>query len=158
MPGEFVVAFMTRPSFGWFSNPRKLKYRTSIRRAVLMPSFGTKSKARLATCHPDLQVIFNEVIKRADCSVICGHRGKEEQQAAFDAGNSKLQYPKSRHNSYPSEAVDVVPYPLDWNDHLRFAALANVVKNVAREMNIPITWGGDWKSFKDLPHYELVQK
>ena len=45
-----------------------------------MPKFGNRSKQRLETCHEDLQEIFNEVIKYFDCSVLCGHRGEEDQK------------------------------------------------------------------------------
>jgi peptidoglycan L-alanyl-D-glutamate endopeptidase CwlK len=88
--------------------------------------------------------------------VLCGHRSKAEQDAAFEAGNSKLRWPASKHNRKPSLAVDVVPYPLDWGRIQDFVRLAAVVKEVAKELNIKLVWGGDWTSFKDYPHYELV--
>ena len=120
-----------------------------------MPSFGTKSKANLATCHPDLQRLMNEVIKEVDVTILCGHRGEAEQNAAFANHTSQLQWPKGKHNKTPSMAVDVARFPLDWNDVSGFKSLAVVIKRVAEELNIPIKWGGDWKTFKDLPHYEL---
>ena len=85
-----------------------------------MPSFGTKSRERLDTCHPDLQTLFNAVIEEVDCSVICGHRNKADQDKAFASGNSKAEYPKGKHNSNPSTAVDVYPYPVDFDDLPRF--------------------------------------
>ena len=78
-----------------------------------MPSFGTKSRERLETCHPDLQTLFNAVIEEVDCSVICGYRNKADQDKAVASGNSKAEYPKGKHNSNPSTAVDVYPYPVD---------------------------------------------
>ena len=128
-----------------------------------MPRFGSRSRKNLATCHEDLQELFNEVIKFFDCTVIQGHRGKEEQNKYFDEGKSKVKYPNGRHNANPSNAVDVVPYPIDWKDTDRMYYFAGFVKGIAYKMGIPIRWGGDWNdntevkdtNFKDLPHFEL---
>ena len=130
-----------------------------------MPSFGAKSKANLSECQPDLQKVFNKVIQSYDCSVIEGYRGKEEQDAAFHSGKSKLQYPKSKHNRQPALAADVIPYPVDWDDTKQFYHFAGFVQGIAEEMGIQIRWGGDWnsnrlfedQSFHDLPHYELIK-
>tara|TARA_Y100000004_G_scaffold4519_1_gene5385 strand:- start:71 stop:469 length:399 start_codon:yes stop_codon:yes gene_type:complete len=130
-----------------------------------MPSFGAKSKANLSECHPDLQKVFNKVIQSYDCSVIEGYRGREEQDAAFHSGKSKLQYPKSKHNRQPALAADVIPYPVDWDDTKQFYHFAGFVQGIAEEMGIQIRWGGDWnsnrlfedQSFHDLPHYELIK-
>ena len=81
-----------------------------------MPKFGTKSIERLNTCHPDLIAVFNEVIKYYDCTVTCGYRGEEDQNKAFDEGRSKARYPKGKHNKNPSIAVDVYPYPIDFEN------------------------------------------
>lgn len=121
-----------------------------------MPSFGPHSKSRLATCHPDLQRLFNEVIKEYDCSVLCGYRGKEEQEKAFAGGFSKARWGQSKHNRKPSLAVDVVPYPIDWNDVPRFLNFVELVKKKAKELNIKIRCGADFTSIKDYPHFELV--
>jgi len=130
-----------------------------------MPSFGANSKVNLGESHPDLQKLFNKVVETYDCSVIEGYRGKEEQDAAFHSGKSKLKYPKSKHNRQPSLAVDVVPYPVDWEDTKQFYHFAGFVQGIAEEMNISLRWGGDWnsnrlfedQSFHDLPHFELVK-
>ena len=76
-----------------------------------MPKFSKRSLDRLATCHPDLQKVCNELIKTYDFSVNCGHRGKAEQDAAVKSGASKAKWPTSRHNTNPSLAVDIYPYP-----------------------------------------------
>lgn len=121
-----------------------------------MPEFSKASKDKLATCHPFLQEICYELIKEIDFTVICGHRNKEEQDAAFSKGSSKLKWPKSKHNSEPSRAVDIAPYPIDWNNHVAFESLAKRFKQIAEEKSIKIKWGGDFKGFRDLPHFELV--
>ena len=131
-----------------------------------MPQFSGKSLERLKTCHPDLQRLFTEVIKHYDCTVTCGHRGKDEQDEAVRTGASKLAWPNSKHNQLPSIAIDVVPFPIDWNDTSRFYHFAGFVLATAKQLGIEIRWGGDWNSdlkfrdekFKDLPHYELKSK
>jgi len=128
-----------------------------------MPKFGKTSKFRLGTCEEDLQKLFNEVIKHFDCSVLEGHRGQKEQDKYFNEGKSKLKYPNGRHNAIPSRAVDVIPYPVDWEDTNRMYYFAGIVKGLALSMGISIRWGGDWDGdtevkdtkFKDLPHFEL---
>ncbi len=129
-----------------------------------MPQFGTRSSKNLGEAHSALQAVFREVIKTFDCAVIEGHRGQVEQNAAFHAGKSKLKWPESKHNSLPSLAVDVCPYPIDWQDARRFYLFAGYVLATARAMGVKMRWGGDWdgdfywkdQTFHDLPHFELV--
>ena len=136
-----------------------------------MPKFSKRSKDNLATADIKLQQLFNAVIEEFDCTVIYGHRTPEEQFELFKKGREKKDgwwvktgktvtnldgnIKKSKHNYYPSKAVDVVPFPLDWNDIKAFELLANVVKAKALELNIEVTWGGDWVSLKDYPHWEI---
>ena len=128
-----------------------------------MPRFGRKSKERLASCDPMLQKLFNEVIKHVDCSVLEGHRSKERQNKLYDEGKTKVRYPNGRHNADPSLAVDVTPYPVDWEDRERQTLFAGFVLGIARGLGIRIRWGGDWdmdfdvqdNKFDDFPHFEL---
>jgi len=129
-----------------------------------MSIFGKVSTSNLATCHPDLQRLANEVIKYFDHSVICGHRNKKDQDKAVADGNSTIEWPKGKHNKFPSEAIDVSPYPINWKDEEAFSLLAGVYLGVAAMMGIKIRIGADWDgdfntlehSFKDRPHIELV--
>ncbi len=133
-----------------------------------MPSFGEVSAKRLAECHPDLQRLFNEVVKHVDCTVICGHRGQKEQDQAFADGRSKLKWPNGNHNKVPSMAVDVAPYypgtKIRWDDAKGFIHFAGFVRGVASQMGIKIRSGADWDNdfdlldnkFNDLPHFELI--
>lgn len=116
-----------------------------------------RSLIKLSTCAPKLVKLIMEAIKTSpfDFAVICGHRGEEQQTKAFDEGRSKVLYPMSEHNSVPSTAVDLAPYPIDWDDIEKFKILACHIKITAYLLDIPIEWGGDWKSFKDYPHYQL---
>jgi len=124
--------------------------------------FTARSQAILSTCHPDLVLLFNEVLKEMDCTIIEGYRNKSNQDEMFEKGNSQLQFPNSRHNVSPSQAVDVAPYNkeihgIDWNDTATWDIFAGVVKRIATEMNISVTWGGDWQTFIDKPHWELKE-
>lgn len=136
-----------------------------------MPAFSNTSRQRLLTCHHDLQKVFNEVIKHYDCTILQGHRSKEEQDEYYRTGKSKVQYPNSKHNSQPSMAVDVAPWYDDvphvrWDDSAGFYHFAGFVLGIASQMNIALRWGGDWdgdnelydQTFMDLPHFELINK
>lgn len=134
-----------------------------------MPKFGKKSREQLGTCHEDLQDLFNEVIKTYDCKVTCGYRGESEQNKAFNKGHSKVKFPKGRHNSNPSKAVDVYPYPVNMQNLDRMVHFAGFVLGLAKSMEINIKWGRDWDSdwylndknktkFKDYPHFELIKE
>lgn len=131
-----------------------------------MAIFSAISKERLGTCHPDLQKLFYAVVRDYDCVVLDGYRGRSDQERAFDMGRSKLHFPNSSHNSKPSLAIDVAPFPLDWRDKSRFYHFAGYVFGIANTMGITLRWGGDWDGhrdftnnlFSDLDHFELVNK
>jgi peptidoglycan L-alanyl-D-glutamate endopeptidase CwlK len=137
-----------------------------------MGSFSSASIQKLKTCHKDLQVLFNEVGIAYDCTVVSGHRNKEDQEKAFAEGRSKLKYPQSKHNILPSMAVDVSPWEpggIDWGK-LQSAHFAGYVLGVANmlfkngKMQHRIRCGIDWDSdndiddtkFWDAGHFELV--
>ena len=126
--------------------------------------FSKKSQDNLATCHPLLIVLMNHVVRIRDCSILTGHRGKEEQNAAYENGNSKVKWPNGRHNKIPSMAVDAQPYPYKEGDLHSFYHFVGVVYGVAGLLDIQIRQGADWngnldfkdESFVDLFHIELV--
>ena len=132
-----------------------------------MYSFGSRSMENLVTCHQDLQALMKAVmaLQVMDFTILQGHRSVEEQQELFRKGMTTLDgvNNRSKHNFDPSLAVDIAPYPIDWNDKFRFHVLAGVVHACAKDMGIPVRWGGDWDgdwsqkdhSFIDMPHYEL---
>jgi len=121
-----------------------------------MPYFGRTSRQRLATCDERLQRVLTEAIAITDFAVLCGYRDEAAQQEAYDSGHSRLRFPQSRHNIQPSRAVDVAPYPIDWEDRERFCFLAGVILGIAHSQGIQIAWGGEWTTFPDLPHFELA--
>lgn len=118
-------------------------------------SFGTKSKERLQGVHPDLVKVLEEAIKESplDFSITQGLRTKEQQKALFDAGKSQTM--NSRHLT--GKAVDIAVIrdgEVTW-DAKYYQIAADHIKGVAAKLDIPLTWGGDWVSFKDGPHFEL---
>jgi len=139
-----------------------------------MPYFGKTSRGRLATCHGDIRIVMEYSIRLIDFKVVQGKRNEQEQNKYFLMGRSKLKWPLSKHNVVIpgtvkedpdglSTAIDIAPWPLDWNDSKRFILLAGVVLGVAHSLNIPMRWGGDWnqdfkfnESFIDMPHFELL--
>jgi len=123
-----------------------------------MYSYSAKSKRELESCHGDIQIVLNEVIKYMDCSVLKGHRAEREQNQAFEGGFSRLKFPLSRHNKLPSDAVDVVPFPIDWDDLPKFHELAGVIRTVCKQKGIKLEWGGEWKSFRDAPHWQIPKE
>ena len=136
-----------------------------------MPKFGKRSLERLKTCHPNIIKVMEEAIKHYDFTVLYGTRTKEEQFELYKQGrtlkdgkwittgktvtNLDGTIKVSKHNHSPSLAIDIAPYPIDWSNLDRFKELALVVKDAAATVGVSITWGGDWKSFKDYPHYEI---
>lgn len=83
-----------------------------------------------------------------------GLRTKERQAQLVKAGASQTM--NSKH--LVGRAVDlaaVVDGEVRWDWPL-YAKLATSMKAAAKELNTPIVWGGDWKSLKDGPHFELA--
>ena len=117
---------------------------------------GTRSKQSLSGVHVDLVAVVEKAIEitEVDFSVIEGIRHIERQRQLVKAGKSTTL--NSRHIT--GHAVDMVPYPVDWEDLERFELMAEAMKLAAEELEIPIVWGGDWKSFYDAPHFELDRK
>ena len=119
-------------------------------------SLGTRSKQNLSGVHPDLVAVVKLAITitEQDFTVIEGIRNINRQRELVKAGKSTTM--NSRHIT--GHAVDMVPWPVDWDDLERFEVMAEAMKQAAGDLDIPIVWGGDWKSFYDAPHFELDRK
>ena len=117
---------------------------------------GTRSLQNLSGVHPDLVAVVKLAISitEQDFTVIEGIRNINRQRELVKAGKSTTM--NSRHIT--GHAVDMVPWPVDWNDLERFEVVSEAMKAAAEELDIPIVWGGDWKSFYDAPHFELDRK
>jgi len=137
-----------------------------------MPKFSQASFSKLSTCHPDLQALFYEVIKYFDCTILEGYRNQEDQEKAFESGNTKLHWPHGKHNKQPSMAVDVIAYPVDWADEKKGYWFGGYVLGIAQKLKDEgkithsVRWGGAWDGIakfntpdmlNDLVHFELVE-
>jgi peptidoglycan L-alanyl-D-glutamate endopeptidase CwlK len=112
----------------------------------------------LQDVHPDLV----RVVKRAaamsdlDFTVLEGRRSLERQKTLVKNGASKTL--NSRHLT--GHAVDLAPMiggTVSWDWPL-YHRLAKIVKAAAAVEKVSVTWGGDWRTFKDGPHWELAWK
>lgn len=88
-----------------------------------------------------------------------GLRTAERQNELFEAGASKLDgySKKSRHQS--GNAFDVFAYvdgKASW-DELHLTHIATAILSAASQLGVPLRWGGHWRNFKDMPHFELVE-
>ena len=149
-----------------------------------MPSFSRTSAAKLDTCCPELRALFRAVVQTHDCTILEGVRSDARQAELYRQGRSKLDgvAKRSKHQAAPdglSYAVDVAPYPIQWNVQdaavkARWIAFARAVFAEAERQGIALRWGLDWnrnwdwrdpgsdptddpaQTFNDFPHWELV--
>lgn len=124
---------------------------------------GATSILRLQLVHPDLVRVVERAIEisEIDFTVLEGARTVQRQAALVSAGASTTM--NSRHipgaDGY-AKAVDLGALILGkvrWDWPL-YDKLAKAMKTAAQELDIPIEWGGDWKKFKDGPHFQLPHK
>ncbi len=119
-----------------------------------MPNFvwSQRSKNNLSGVHPDLRAVCDRALEitTQDMIVIEGVRNIERQKQLVAKGFSTTM--NSRHLT--GHAVDITPYPVswEWDD---YEPLEKAMKQAAEELGVEIEWGGDWKSFKDAPHWQL---
>jgi peptidoglycan L-alanyl-D-glutamate endopeptidase CwlK len=118
-------------------------------------TLGAKSLANLAGVHPDLVKVVKRAIEitSQDFTVGEGLRSKAQQAINVKKGVSTTM--RSRH--LDGHAVDLLPVvngkvTFDWKFYYPLAA---AVKQAAKDVGVPIEWGGDWKTFKDGPHFQL---
>ena len=121
----------------------------------MMFKLGKKSQKALIGVHPDIIKVINRALEISviDFTVIEGLRTLERQKVLYAAGATKTL--KSRHLT--GHAVDLAPYingSIRWDWPL-FYKIADAMKAASKELGIPLEWGGDWKSFKDGPHWQL---
>lgn len=116
---------------------------------------GIKSRLKLKGVHPDLVRVVEKAldISEVDFTVLEGLRTRERQKQLVEAGASRTL--NSRHIT--GHAVDLgalVNGKVNWSWPL-YDKIAYAMKEAALDLDIPIVWGGEWKSFKDGPHFEL---
>lgn len=121
--------------------------------------FSKTSLSRLYTCDQRLVLLMLAAINDPRCpvdfTVLEGQRTIEQQARNVANGSSKTM--NSRHLWEPSGAVDVAPYPVDWQDEARFGLLAGHIKTIRDELNLPIDWGFDLWGW-DMPHWQIREK
>ncbi len=113
------------------------------------------SEAKLLGVHPELAGVVRKAIQltTTDFKVIEGVRTIEKQREYFEAGKSKTM--RSRHLS--GHAVDLAPIidgKISWEPE-EFRPIAIAMRQAAHKLGVEIEWGGDWKSFVDMPHFQL---
>lgn len=117
--------------------------------------FSARSLEKLKTAHPDLQLVMMQAITLSpiDFAITEGIRTAEKQRTLVIRGASKTM--NSRHLT--GHAVDVAAFigrEVRWDWPL-YELIADSVKQAAQNLKIPIEWGGDWKRFRDGPHFQL---
>lgn len=132
-----------------------------------MRKWGPRSRRVYGQIHPTLQEMCDFILQEcADVSLITGHRTASEQDALYPT-YTKVKWPNSKHNSVPSLAVDLQPYPYPADNETKLrqqlAYIAGRVIQWAKQKGYDIRWGGDWdqdgdnvdNNFDDLFHFEV---
>lgn len=128
-----------------------------------MFQLGPRSKMRLNGVHPDLVKVVERAIHitTVDFTVLEGVRDPLRQKKLVESGASQTM--NSRHipgaDGY-AKAVDLgawVDDQVDWSWPLYYK-IADAMKEAAKQVGVPIEWGGTWKTFKDGPHFQLPRK
>lgn len=119
-----------------------------------MSTLNQRSRNALVGVHPDLVRVVELAASRCEVPMVVteGLRNLERQAELKAAGKSWTL--NSRHLT--GHAIDIVDgdnYAYDIPDLDKIAA---AMKAAAVELNIPIVWGGDWKT-RDTPHFELCR-
>lgn len=121
-------------------------------------TLSKRSRDRLVGVHPDLVRVVEAAITltTVDFMVLEGLRAPERQAELVRAGASQTL--ASRHLT--GHAVDLgalVGGKLRWDWPL-YRLVADAMKDAAGRCSVPLTWGGDWRTLKDGPHFELPRK
>ncbi|WP_272683253.1 M15 family metallopeptidase [Providencia sp. PROV156] len=121
--------------------------------------FSKRSEENLRGVHPDLVKVTRRALELTtiDFMVIEGKRTEARQRQLVKNGASQTM--NSRHLT--GHAVDCAPLvdrEIPWNDWSKFKLVADAMLQAAKELGIDLEWGGNWKSFKDGPHFQLTHK
>lgn len=121
--------------------------------------FSQRSERNIQGVHPDLVKLVRSalILSEVDFCVIEGVRTIERQRQLKWEGHTQTL--NSRHLT--GHAVDLAPIiekVIPWDRWEFFEMVAAVMKESAMKADIPIIWGGDWKSFKDGVHFELSRE
>jgi len=132
--------------------------------------FGKRSRSNLSQLSYNLQKVARTALQLdlMDFAITCSFRGEMEQNEFFRRGKSKVEWPNSKHNKWPAEAMDLVPYvggKISWNK-FHCCCLAYMILTVGKMLEVDLRWGGNWdmdgepitdQDFQDLVHFEEVK-
>jgi len=141
-----------------------------------MPLLSEFSLGNLNTCRREIVETITVVAEEYDIRVLEGVRSWDrqaqllmEEKTTKAPGESKHNPPKladgTEDTEWKSDAVDVVPYPIDWKDAKRFIYMAGLIIGTGRALGYNLLWGGNWdedqiiiddQNFNDLPHIQWV--
>jgi peptidoglycan L-alanyl-D-glutamate endopeptidase CwlK len=139
-----------------------------------MFTFSERSLNNLKGVHPKLVAVVKRALELTpiDFTVLEGVRSQDRQNELWAQGRTKpgpvvtWVQTSGTHGVQGDgygHAVDLAPYPIDWNDLRRFDQLANTMMAAARELGVTLRWGGNWdmdvviheRGESDSPHFEL---
>ena len=123
-----------------------------------MNKISSRSIKNIQGIDPRLSLIVGMVLARGkvDLTITCGSRSLEDQQKAFKDGFSNLDGINKKSKHQTGKAIDFIPYPFNgWDDIKSFKKVGEELKLCADYLGIKNSYGGDWKSFKDYPHFQL---
>lgn len=115
-----------------------------------------RDRARLAGVHPDIVAVVEAARQQVPFIVVEGLRTRASQAQLVKSGASRTM--DSRHLT--GHAIDLAPTvggKVRWDWPL-FYPMAKAMKGAAQALGVAIVWGGDWKSFRDGPHFELDRR
>lgn len=119
--------------------------------------WSTRSLKALQGVHPDLRRVADRalLLSPIDFMVTEGGRSIDRQKELLRIGATRTM--NSKHLLVPARAIDIAAWvdgSIRWDWPL-YAKIASAFKQAAADLNVPITWGGDWRTFKDGPHFEM---
>ena len=120
--------------------------------------FSKRSLRNLEGVHPDLVRVVRRALEltEVDFVVVEGIRTLEKQRQYVESGASKTM--NSRHlTGHAVDLIALVGMTVNW-DLINYERIAAAMKEAGMELGIPVEWGGDWKTFKDGPHFQLPWK
>lgn len=132
-----------------------------------MFKFSQRSLENLDTCDSRLKQLALKVIEGRDCACVWGYRGEADQNTAFAAKQSTKKFPDSKHNVFPSKAMDLVPCingKISWNTEQAYQFNGYVMR-IVEELGLPIKSGADWDMDHDVTdqklhdpcHFEIIE-
>jgi peptidoglycan L-alanyl-D-glutamate endopeptidase CwlK len=129
-----------------------------------------RSLKNLEGVNPLLVAVVERAIQitTQDFIVIEGLRTQARQDALWAQGRTKpgpiVTWTKDASSHGTGRAVDICPYPVDWNDLKKFDAISRAMFQAADELGVTLRWGADWdmdgkpreRGESDSPHFELA--